>query len=122
MNLLVVFFQFSEPISPHKIGTIAGNLSIKHQHRRFPSDLFVILEGVGANITIIDAKDNTKTTVDLVKYLTVDMTKKVIVNVKLPMLTKTFFKFRTYKVGICVQFRAIKINRMIPPIPVNFLR
>lgn len=33
-------------------GTIAGNLSMKNQHNEFPSDLFLILEAVGAKITL----------------------------------------------------------------------
>lgn len=79
-------------------GTIAGNLSIKHHHNRFPSDLFVILEAVGAKMTIIDANNSRTITVDMAKYLTLDMTKMVIVNVKLPMLDKTIYKFKSYKV------------------------
>lgn len=34
------------------VGTIAGNLSLKHQHHEFPSDLYLILESVGAQLTI----------------------------------------------------------------------
>lgn len=49
-------------------------------------------------MTIIDAIDNKKSTVTVAKYLTLDMTKKLIVNVKLQMLGKTFFKFKSYKV------------------------
>lgn len=33
-------------------GTIAGNLSIKHRHPAFPSDVYLLLEGVGARLTI----------------------------------------------------------------------
>lgn len=33
-------------------GTIAGNLSIKHEHNDFPSDLYLILETVGATMRI----------------------------------------------------------------------
>ena len=35
-----------------QIGTIAGNLMIKHAHHDFPSDIFVTLEGLGAKINI----------------------------------------------------------------------
>lgn len=33
-------------------GTIAGNLMVKNQHKEFPSDLYLILETVGARVTI----------------------------------------------------------------------
>lgn len=33
-------------------GTIAGNLCIKNQHNEFPSDLYLILETVGATLKI----------------------------------------------------------------------
>nr|CAD7401852.1 unnamed protein product [Timema cristinae] len=33
-------------------GTIAGNLSIKHQYNEFPSDMFLMLETVGATLNI----------------------------------------------------------------------
>ncbi|PSN29572.1 hypothetical protein C0J52_27534, partial [Blattella germanica] len=33
-------------------GTIGGNLSMKHDHPDFPSDVFLMLETVGANINI----------------------------------------------------------------------
>lgn len=34
------------------VGTIGGNLMIKHQHPEFPSDLFLLLETVGAKLTV----------------------------------------------------------------------
>lgn len=34
------------------MGTIAGNLSLKHQHPEFPSDIFLVLETVGALLKI----------------------------------------------------------------------
>jgi hypothetical protein len=35
-----------------QVGTIAGNLSIKHEHPEFPSDIFLLLVTVGATLTI----------------------------------------------------------------------
>lgn len=34
------------------IGTIAGNLSIKYEHRDFVSDIFLLMETAGAMLTI----------------------------------------------------------------------
>jgi hypothetical protein len=33
-------------------GTIAGNLAMKHEHNKFPSDIYLILETVGATLNI----------------------------------------------------------------------
>ena len=33
-------------------GTLAGNLMLKHAHREFPSDVFLLLETIGAMLTI----------------------------------------------------------------------
>ena len=38
------------------MGTLAGNLMLKHAHNDFPSDLFVLLEGIGASIVTVAAK------------------------------------------------------------------
>lgn len=35
-----------------QLGTIGGNLMIKNQHNEFPSDVFILLETVGAMVTI----------------------------------------------------------------------
>ena len=37
-----------------QLGSVAGNLMIKHAHREFPSDVFIALETVGAQITICE--------------------------------------------------------------------
>jgi xanthine dehydrogenase/oxidase len=33
-------------------GTIAGNLAMKHEHNEFPSDMYLMLETVGATLNI----------------------------------------------------------------------
>lgn len=79
-------------------GTIAGNLSIKHGHMEFPSDMFIMLEGVGAKITILEAIDK-PTTMSIEEYLKYDMKKKVILNISLPSLDPNVYFFRSYKVN-----------------------
>ena len=37
-------------------GTIAGNLMLKHQNNWFPSDVFCLLEGSGAQIVVRSAQ------------------------------------------------------------------
>ena len=43
------------------MGTLAGNLMLKHAHNDFPSDVFVLLEALGANIVTVAAKKHTLT-------------------------------------------------------------
>jgi hypothetical protein len=35
-----------------QIATLAGSLSLKHEHNQFPSDIFLILVTVGATLNI----------------------------------------------------------------------
>ncbi|XP_068084723.1 uncharacterized protein [Anabrus simplex] len=77
-------------------GTLAGNLSIKHQHREFPSDIFLMLETVGAKLEI-GSSCNRVQTVELPEYLNMNMDRKLILNVNLPSLDPTYV-VRTYKV------------------------
>lgn len=39
-------------VSSFQVGTLGGNLSIKNAHPEFTSDVFVLLETVGATLTI----------------------------------------------------------------------
>lgn len=78
-------------------GTIAGNLSIKHANKDFPSDMFLMLESVGAQLSI-QSKDNKTETVSVAQYLNLDMNKKVVLSVTLPRLDSTLYTFRSYKI------------------------
>ncbi|XP_068627637.1 uncharacterized protein [Battus philenor] len=76
------------------IGTIGGNLFMKHSHPDFPSDLFLLFETLGAMVTIASAVDN-KEIINLEEFLKIDMKGKIIIDVMLPprsncCLVKTF--------------------------------
>ncbi|XP_067007430.2 uncharacterized protein [Anabrus simplex] len=77
-------------------GTIAGNLSIKYEHREFPSDLFLIFETVGAKLEIASSPTSVQT-VNMQTYLDMDMNRKLILKVKLPPLGSQYV-VRTYKI------------------------
>lgn len=80
-------------------GTLAGNLSIKHQHLEFPSDLFVLLESVGAKLAIASSdKEEDIIEVSPADYLYQDMSKKLILNISLPYLDPNSYLYRSYKV------------------------
>ncbi|KAJ6644053.1 Xanthine dehydrogenase [Pseudolycoriella hygida] len=96
-KLLVKHIDLIANVPVRNSGTIAGNLSIKHAHKEFPSDMFIILEGCGATLTITE-NGTTTTSVSVADYLQTDMTKKVLLNVKLPLLDPNLYKFRSYKI------------------------
>ncbi|EDS40040.1 aldehyde oxidase [Culex quinquefasciatus] len=78
-------------------GTIAGNLSIKNQHNEFSSDLYLILEAVGAQLTIMESGGKTST-ISPAQFVSKDMKKKLVLNVVLPPLDPKVFVFRSFKI------------------------
>ncbi|XP_046441655.1 indole-3-acetaldehyde oxidase-like isoform X1 [Daphnia pulex] len=77
-------------------GSIAGNLMMKHGHREFPSDLFIVLATIGAKITIISCKRETQQ-LTLEQFLETDMNGQIILNVTLPPLS-TDHIIKTFKI------------------------
>ncbi|XP_013192263.2 uncharacterized protein LOC106136308 [Amyelois transitella] len=69
-------------IPVRNIGSIAGNLMVKHRLNTFSSDIFLLLETIGAILTIVSATNSQDVT--LLDFLSLDMTGKVITLVKIP--------------------------------------
>ncbi|XP_023954191.2 xanthine dehydrogenase-like [Bicyclus anynana] len=78
------------------IGTIGGNLMLKHINNDFQSDLFLLFETVGGLITIAEEVGK-NTTMALPEFLKFDMNRKIIVNVILPPLSQCC-SLKTYKI------------------------
>nr|CAD7596424.1 unnamed protein product [Timema genevievae] len=78
------------------IGTIAGNLMLKHEHREFDSDIFLLLETVGASL-IIKADKGSDVTMSPAEFLDYDMNKKVLYQIVVPPYDNTYV-FKTYKI------------------------
>ncbi|XP_076758274.1 uncharacterized protein LOC143427746 [Xylocopa sonorina] len=78
------------------IGSLAGNLMIKHGHREFPSDLFLMLETAGARLHIVESGSK-KTSMTLLEFLNFDMKHKIIYSIILPALSKDY-EYRSYKI------------------------
>ncbi|GBP91385.1 Xanthine dehydrogenase 2 [Eumeta japonica] len=78
------------------IGTIGGNLFMKHEHNDFQSDVFLLFETVGATISIGEANKET-VIVYLKDFLKINMKGKIILNVKLPPLSLCCL-VKTYKI------------------------
>ncbi|KAM3958764.1 uncharacterized protein ACR2FA_007169 [Aphomia sociella] len=82
-------------IPVRNIGTIAGNLMIKHKQPTFSSDIFLLLETIGAVLTIVEK--STVLNMTLEDFLSMDMTGKVITSVKIPPLSNNY-KFVSFKI------------------------
>ncbi|GAB0096817.1 hypothetical protein DMENIID0001_123850 [Sergentomyia squamirostris] len=91
------------------VGTIAGNLMIKHDHPDFPSDPFLLLETIGATITIVDSSGNERT-VTPENFLSIDMDKKVITRITMPQLDPNRFQLCTFKTTDRAQNAQIYMN------------
>ena len=78
------------------MASIAGNLMLKHDHPEFPSDVFVLLEAIDAQLGIMDTT-GTISFYTPADFLQTDMTRKILVFASLPSLTDTF-RFVSYKV------------------------
>ena len=48
-----------------QLGTVAGNLMLKHMYRDFPSDVYLLLEAIGAEMTLGKKIDDIYSVVEL---------------------------------------------------------
>jgi len=78
------------------IGTLAGNLMIKHTHHEFPSDLFLMLETAGSQVHILEGPGR-KQSMMLRDFLKTNMRHKIIYSIMLPALSDEY-EYRSYKI------------------------
>ncbi|CAG7835136.1 unnamed protein product [Allacma fusca] len=77
-------------------GTIAGNIMMKHDHHDFPSDIFLILEAVGAKVYVASSPTDISS-YKLVDFLNVDMRGRLIVYFTIPK-RKGNYVYRSFKI------------------------
>ncbi|KYN05923.1 Aldehyde oxidase 2 [Cyphomyrmex costatus] len=97
LNQLAEHIEMIANIPVRNIGTIAGNLMIKYEHNEFPSDLFVILETVEAEVHILQTPSK-KLRLKLWEFLKMDMHHKIISNIFLLSHRDNYYVCRFYKV------------------------
>ncbi|XP_055607619.1 xanthine dehydrogenase-like [Uranotaenia lowii] len=95
--------------SVRNFGTIAGNLMIKHEHPEFPSDIFLLLETIGASLTVLTSKE-TSLTVSPKEFLSINMSKKVIKHITFPPIHPVHGIFRSYKIMPVAQNARAYVN------------
>ncbi|XP_047987082.1 indole-3-acetaldehyde oxidase-like [Leguminivora glycinivorella] len=83
-------------IPVRNIGTIAGNLMVKHRVPVFSSDLFLLLETIGAVLVIVD-KHGTVYVVTPADFLHLDMTGKLITEIRIPPYSQNY-RFVSFKI------------------------
>ncbi|BFZ03307.1 hypothetical protein BsWGS_06345 [Bradybaena similaris] len=89
--------RFIANVLVRNAGCIAGNLMIKHAHPDFPSDIFTILESLGAKVDIYDFATSKPATYSLLDFLKVNMGGKVILAVEVPKLADNEV-FKSFKI------------------------
>ena len=80
--------------SVRNAGTIGGNLMLKHSHIDFPSDLFLLVETIGAQL-VIKSHDGSEQKVSPMEFLNVDMTRKFLLRIEFPKTTDQMFSYKT---------------------------
>uniref|UniRef100_A0A182M2C9 Indole-3-acetaldehyde oxidase n=1 Tax=Anopheles culicifacies TaxID=139723 RepID=A0A182M2C9_9DIPT len=113
-------FTYCMPMAKHvrrmanlpvrNVGTIGGNLMIKHQHPEFPSDLFLLLETVGATLTVMSSVESDLITVSPLNFLKLNMHKKILTTVRLPPYDHVSCTLRSYKIMPVAQNSRAYVN------------
>ncbi|CAH4031683.1 unnamed protein product [Pieris brassicae] len=94
-------------IPVRNVSSIGGNLMLKHRDMQFPSDIFLLLEGIGGSVTIASAQGSIQATPQ--EMLSIDMKGKIIIDVKIPPLSK-HCKFISFKVMSRSQNSLAEVN------------
>ncbi|KAG5312449.1 XDH dehydrogenase, partial [Acromyrmex insinuator] len=97
LSQLAQYVEMIANVPVRNIGTIAGNLMLKYQHKEFPSDLFLMLQTVGTQIHILKSPSE-KESLYLYEFLNLDMHHKIIYSIVLPSLDDIKYICRFYKI------------------------
>ncbi|XP_061392406.1 uncharacterized protein LOC133327888 [Musca vetustissima] len=90
-------FDLIANVPVRNMGTLAGNLSLKHQYPEFPSDIYVVFEALNVNVVLKNAADQEQT-VSLTEYLKTSMNKKIIKSFILKPYSNDEYLFESYKI------------------------
>ncbi|XP_018394483.1 PREDICTED: indole-3-acetaldehyde oxidase-like [Cyphomyrmex costatus] len=96
LNKLAEHVEMIANVPVRNTGSIAGNLMIKHEHNEFPSDIFLILETVGAQVHVLESPSR-KRSLFLTDFLKLNMFHKIIYSIILPPLSNDY-EFKSYKI------------------------
>ncbi|CAG7828319.1 unnamed protein product [Allacma fusca] len=101
-------FSYALPMSQHinrianvpvrNVGTLAGNLMLKHNHQEFPSDIFLMLTTLNATLSIASSSTRTEN-IPMEGWLTSSMENKLIVSIHIPRWLDNSYVFRSFKIS-----------------------
>ncbi|XP_022826959.1 probable aldehyde oxidase gad-3 [Spodoptera litura] len=94
-------------IPVRNIGTVAGNLMTKYRLNAFSSDIFLLLETIGATLVIVGKGPIMEVTPE--QFLSIDMTGRVIAHVKIPPRSHRY-QFVSFKIMPRAQNAHAQVN------------
>ena len=80
--------------SVRNCGSIGGNLMLKHQYKDFPSDLFLLMETVGATF-VVKNPDKSEHSLSPLAFLDLNMDKKFLYKIQMPEIVGQVFTYKT---------------------------
>uniref|UniRef100_A0A1L8DXY7 Indole-3-acetaldehyde oxidase n=1 Tax=Nyssomyia neivai TaxID=330878 RepID=A0A1L8DXY7_9DIPT len=96
-NDLAEHLQLVGSPSIRNLATIGGNLMLKHKHKEFASDIFLMIEIIGGKIEIAD-NEVKRNILSLPEFLQTKMERKIITKIILPELNSSQMKLKFYKI------------------------
>lgn len=98
-----------------KTGSIAGNLCIKKMYPEFPSDVFILLETIGARIIVAEGIAQ-MVEMSVAEFMSdaMDMKKRVLAGLALPKINSATNHVVTYKVRIIITKKNFKYPHSKP--------
>ena len=99
--------KFVASTAVRETGSIGGNLMLKHDNPEFQSDVFNLLEVVGAKITIDDGNKQEKYLPS--DWMKIKMEKKIILKITFPEVSNSHV-FSYYKVTTCPGDAKLKVS------------
>nr|QIA97582.1 aldehyde oxidase 3 [Ostrinia furnacalis] len=96
LEIMAKHLELVAHIPVRKIASLAGNVMLKHAMPDYQSDIFLLLETVGAYVTVRTSRLRTKA-LSMTDFLKYDMKKKLIVNFLLPPFSSSHM-FKSYKI------------------------
>ena len=80
---LITLFQVANT-NVRNVGSIAGNLMLKHAHNDFPSDIFNLLEAIGARLFVRETASGLLSEYSPYEWLSEDMDRRVLQHISMP--------------------------------------